>query len=202
MKAMSSTCPRWSRMASSAWGGSTGCSTSWIPYGRTTGKHYSTCTVRHSHHGDVKTVPRHVWVDVLGAFVCFWYYFVWQTDFLSVCLIAWLSTWLPACLSVCLSLHSMEKDGSRLSDEKQTVQISLFSLLRDFLLRSPSPEELHSVLAYTLAVGEEQQVRNPGLPLSFSPGSVSCSPHTFTVSFRSVHQLHWYMVVASWSRQI
>ncbi|XP_062322796.1 neurobeachin-like protein 2 isoform X4 [Osmerus eperlanus] len=54
--------------------------------------------------------------------------------------------------------YSMEKDGSRLSDEKQTVQISLFSLLRDFLLRSPSPEELHSVLAYTLAVGEEQQV--------------------------------------------
>eukprot|EP00063_Salmo_salar_P069861 XP_014044696.1 PREDICTED: neurobeachin-like protein 2 [Salmo salar] len=55
--------------------------------------------------------------------------------------------------------YSVEKDGSPLSDEKQTVQISLFSLLRDFLLKCPTPEELHSILAYTLAIGEEQQVR-------------------------------------------
>ncbi|XP_045552936.1 neurobeachin-like protein 2 isoform X4 [Salmo salar] len=54
--------------------------------------------------------------------------------------------------------YSVEKDGSPLSDEKQTVQISLFSLLRDFLLKCPTPEELHSILAYTLAIGEEQQV--------------------------------------------
>lgn len=51
----------------------------------------------------------------------------------------------------------MEKDGSPLSDEKQTIQTSLFSLLQDFL-KSPTPEELHSVLAYVLTVGEEQQV--------------------------------------------
>ncbi|XP_064870758.1 neurobeachin-like protein 2 [Oncorhynchus nerka] len=54
--------------------------------------------------------------------------------------------------------YSVEKDGSPLSDEKQTVQISLFSLLRDFLLKCPTAEELHSILAYTLAIGEEQQV--------------------------------------------
>ncbi|XP_036792052.1 neurobeachin-like protein 2 isoform X3 [Oncorhynchus mykiss] len=54
--------------------------------------------------------------------------------------------------------YSVEKDGSPLSDEKQTVQISLFSLLRDFLLKCPNAEELHSILAYTLAIGEEQQV--------------------------------------------
>ncbi|XP_045064507.1 neurobeachin-like protein 2 isoform X2 [Coregonus clupeaformis] len=54
--------------------------------------------------------------------------------------------------------YSVEKDGSPLSDEKQTVQISLFSLLRDVLLKSPTPEELHSILAYTLTIGEEQQV--------------------------------------------
>uniref|UniRef100_A0A4W6DRB4 Neurobeachin-like protein 2 n=1 Tax=Lates calcarifer TaxID=8187 RepID=A0A4W6DRB4_LATCA len=44
-----------------------------------------------------------------------------------------------------------------LSDEKQTIQTSLFTLLKDFL-KSPTPEELHSVLAYILSVGEEQQV--------------------------------------------
>lgn len=52
---------------------------------------------------------------------------------------------------------SVEKDGSPLSDEKQTIQTSLFTLLKDFL-KSPTPEELHSVLAYILSVGEEQQV--------------------------------------------
>lgn len=51
----------------------------------------------------------------------------------------------------------MEKDGSSLSDEKQTIQTSLFGLLKDFL-KSPTPEELHSVLAYILTVGEEKQV--------------------------------------------
>lgn len=51
----------------------------------------------------------------------------------------------------------MEQDGSPLSDEKQTIQTSLFALLKD-LLKSPTPEELHSVLAYILTAGEEQQV--------------------------------------------
>jgi hypothetical protein len=62
-------------------------------------------------------------------------------------------------MSSSLCALSVEKDGSPLSDEKQTVQISLFSLLRDFLLKCPTAEELHSILAYTLAIGEEQQVR-------------------------------------------
>lgn len=53
--------------------------------------------------------------------------------------------------------HSVEKDGSSLSDEKQTIQTSLFALLKDFL-KSPTQEELHTVLAYVLTVGEEQQV--------------------------------------------
>lgn len=59
--------------------------------------------------------------------------------------------------TVCLFLsYSVEKDGSILSDEKQTIQTVLFALLKDFL-KSPTPEELHSVLAYLLTVGEEQQ---------------------------------------------
>lgn len=62
------------------------------------------------------------------------------------------------CISIYLH-HSTEKDGSSLSDEKQTIQTSLFSLLKDFL-KSPTPEELHSVLAYILTVGEEKQVTN------------------------------------------
>ncbi|XP_040899507.1 neurobeachin-like protein 2 isoform X4 [Toxotes jaculatrix] len=55
------------------------------------------------------------------------------------------------------TFYSLEKDGSCLSDEKQTIQTSLFTLLKDFL-KSPTQEELHSVLAYILTVGEDQQV--------------------------------------------
>ncbi|XP_036071922.1 neurobeachin-like protein 2 isoform X9 [Oryzias melastigma] len=53
--------------------------------------------------------------------------------------------------------YSAEKDDSPLSDEKLTIQTSLFALLKDFL-KSPTTEELHSVLAFILAAGEEQQV--------------------------------------------
>lgn len=53
--------------------------------------------------------------------------------------------------------HSVDKDGSSLSEEKQTIQTSLFALLKDFL-KSPTPEDLHSVLAFILTVGEEKQV--------------------------------------------
>ncbi|XP_034730693.1 neurobeachin-like protein 2 isoform X1 [Etheostoma cragini] len=52
--------------------------------------------------------------------------------------------------------YSVEKDGSSLSDEKKTIQNSLFALLKDFL-KSPTQEDLHSVLAYILTVGEEKQ---------------------------------------------
>ncbi|XP_035491031.2 neurobeachin-like protein 2 isoform X3 [Scophthalmus maximus] len=55
------------------------------------------------------------------------------------------------------TFYSVEKDGSPLSEEKQTIQTALFALLKDFL-KSPTPEELHSVLAYILTVGEGQQV--------------------------------------------
>ncbi|XP_061093012.1 neurobeachin-like protein 2 isoform X2 [Conger conger] len=54
--------------------------------------------------------------------------------------------------------YGVEKDGSPLSEELQTVQTSLFSLLKDFLLKPTSPEELQSLLAYTITVGEERQV--------------------------------------------
>ncbi|XP_018596219.2 neurobeachin-like protein 2 isoform X1 [Scleropages formosus] len=53
--------------------------------------------------------------------------------------------------------YSVEKDGSPLSDELQTVQASLFQLVQDLLDKSPSPEELHSLLAFTITVGVEQQ---------------------------------------------
>ncbi|KAI4887748.1 hypothetical protein NFI96_031408 [Prochilodus magdalenae] len=55
------------------------------------------------------------------------------------------------------SHYSVEKDGSALSDEKQTVQMSLFTLLNDFLMKSPTTEELHSVLAYTAVVQDQPQ---------------------------------------------
>ncbi|KAJ3598621.1 hypothetical protein NHX12_002126 [Muraenolepis orangiensis] len=53
--------------------------------------------------------------------------------------------------------RNVEKDGSPLSEEKQTIQTSLMSLLTE-LLKAPTPEELHSLLAYVLTAGEEQQV--------------------------------------------
>lgn len=56
-------------------------------------------------------------------------------------------------------VDSAEKDGSPLSEERRTVQISLFSLLKD-LLKSPTAEELHSVLAYAAIVQDEQQVNH------------------------------------------
>nr|XP_046254941.1 neurobeachin-like protein 2 isoform X3 [Scatophagus argus] len=52
--------------------------------------------------------------------------------------------------------YSTEKDGSSPSDEKPTIQSTLFALLKDFL-KSPTPEELHSLLTYILTVGDEQQ---------------------------------------------
>lgn len=58
-----------------------------------------------------------------------------------------------------LYIHSAEKDGSPLSEERQTVQISLFALLKD-LLKSPTAEELQSVLAYAAIVQDEQQVNH------------------------------------------
>lgn len=75
------------------------------------------------------------------------------SDFLSL----WEGMWCVYCLLFVFSGHSVEKDGSALSDEKQTIQTSLFSLLKDFL-KSPTQEELHTVLAYILTVGEEKQV--------------------------------------------
>uniref|UniRef100_A0A8C1KHC7 Neurobeachin-like protein 2 n=1 Tax=Cyprinus carpio TaxID=7962 RepID=A0A8C1KHC7_CYPCA len=53
--------------------------------------------------------------------------------------------------------HYRCKDGSPLSEERQTVQISLFALLKD-LLKSPTAEELQSVLAYAAIVQDEQQM--------------------------------------------
>ncbi|XP_076826894.1 neurobeachin-like protein 2 isoform X2 [Brachyhypopomus gauderio] len=55
------------------------------------------------------------------------------------------------------SHYSTERDGSALSEERQSVQISLFDLLKDFLFKSPTTEELHSVLAYTAVIQDEKQ---------------------------------------------
>ncbi|XP_060777738.1 neurobeachin-like protein 2 isoform X2 [Neoarius graeffei] len=55
------------------------------------------------------------------------------------------------------SHYSVEKDGSALSDERKTVQMLLFELLKDFLLKSPTTKELHSILAYAAVVQDQQQ---------------------------------------------
>uniref|UniRef100_A0A671PHP8 Neurobeachin-like protein 2 n=1 Tax=Sinocyclocheilus anshuiensis TaxID=1608454 RepID=A0A671PHP8_9TELE len=63
-------------------------------------------------------------------------------------------------------LDSIRTHYSTLSDERQTVQISLFALLKD-LLKSPTAEELHSVLAYAAIVQDEQQVTHTNTNLLF-----------------------------------
>ncbi len=81
----------------------------------------------------------------------YYYDFVWRSKKIKY------FVWLKYFCKCSFCVHSVEKDGSPLSDERQTVQISLFSLLKD-LLKSPTPEELHSVLAYAAIVQDEQQV--------------------------------------------
>ncbi|KAM9783238.1 neurobeachin-like protein 2 [Neosynchiropus ocellatus] len=53
--------------------------------------------------------------------------------------------------------YSVEKDGRPLTEDKQAVQDALFAMLKGFL-KSPTSEELHSVLAFLLSAGEEKQV--------------------------------------------
>uniref|UniRef100_A0A671M5Q8 Neurobeachin-like protein 2 n=1 Tax=Sinocyclocheilus anshuiensis TaxID=1608454 RepID=A0A671M5Q8_9TELE len=78
-------------------------------------------------------------------------------------------------------LDSIRTHYSPLSDERQTVQISLFALLKD-LLKSPTAEELHSVLAYAAIVQDEQQVTNTNTKLLHDV----LKPKTIrSVSFRS-----------------
>ncbi len=81
----------------------------------------------------------------------YYYDFVWRSKKIKY------FVWLKYFCKCSFCVHSVEKDGSPLSDERQTVQISLFSLLKD-LLKSPTAEELHSVLAYAAIVQDEQQV--------------------------------------------
>uniref|UniRef100_A0A8C2F2I8 Neurobeachin-like protein 2 n=1 Tax=Cyprinus carpio TaxID=7962 RepID=A0A8C2F2I8_CYPCA len=63
-------------------------------------------------------------------------------------------------------LDSIRTHYSPLSDERRTVQISLFALLKD-LLKSPTAEELHSVLAYAAIVQDEQQVTHTNTNLLY-----------------------------------
>uniref|UniRef100_A0A671WQ36 Neurobeachin like 2 n=1 Tax=Sparus aurata TaxID=8175 RepID=A0A671WQ36_SPAAU len=83
---------------------------------------------------------------------------IWTKSHFAVCLGKFTSTRrMKRKYGVQYILDTIRTYYSSLSDEKQTIQTSLFAMLKDFL-KSPTPEELHSVLAYILTVGEEQQV--------------------------------------------
>ncbi|XP_039530585.1 neurobeachin-like protein 2 isoform X1 [Pimephales promelas] len=93
------------------------------------------------------------------------------------------------------SHYSAEKDGSPLSEERRTVQISLFSLLKD-LLKSPTAEELHSVLAYAAIVQDEQQLISI-LDVLYTVLRSSPHPREQTVTVlldRGVEQLYCQML--------
>lgn len=52
----------------------------------------------------------------------------------------------------------MYKEKPVATDDIKTVQISLFSLIKDFFCRNFSPEEMQSTLSYLAAVNDEPQV--------------------------------------------
>uniref|UniRef100_A0A8C4XCF7 Neurobeachin-like protein 2 n=1 Tax=Erpetoichthys calabaricus TaxID=27687 RepID=A0A8C4XCF7_ERPCA len=54
--------------------------------------------------------------------------------------------------------YGAEKEGTVPADDVRTVQTSLFSLVKDFLSKGVTNEELQFALSYATAVGDEQQV--------------------------------------------
>ncbi|KAJ6655114.1 hypothetical protein lerEdw1_006018 [Lerista edwardsae] len=54
--------------------------------------------------------------------------------------------------------YGMHKEKPVATDDIKTVQISLFSLIKDFFCRNFSPEEMQSTLSYLAAVNDEQQL--------------------------------------------
>lgn len=60
-----------------------------------------------------------------------------------------------ACLSI-----STSREKTTAIDDIKTVQMSLFSLVKDFFCRSFSGEEMQSLLSYMAGAQDEQQVRH------------------------------------------
>ncbi|KAM4705340.1 neurobeachin-like protein 2 [Rhinophrynus dorsalis] len=54
--------------------------------------------------------------------------------------------------------YGAQKEDQITADNVKTVQMSLFSLTKDFLSKHPCPEDLHSVLNYMASVNDEEQV--------------------------------------------
>ncbi|KAG2465108.1 NBEL2 protein, partial [Polypterus senegalus] len=54
--------------------------------------------------------------------------------------------------------YGAEKEGTVPADDVRTVQTTLFSLVKDFLSKGVTNEELQCALSYATAVGDEQQV--------------------------------------------
>ncbi|XP_063780672.1 neurobeachin-like protein 2 isoform X2 [Pseudophryne corroboree] len=54
--------------------------------------------------------------------------------------------------------YGMQKEDQITVDNVKTVQMSLFTLIKDFLSKNLCPEDLHSVLNYTATVNDEAQV--------------------------------------------
>ncbi|XP_066441347.1 neurobeachin-like protein 2 isoform X4 [Eleutherodactylus coqui] len=54
--------------------------------------------------------------------------------------------------------YGTQKEEQITGDNVKTVQMSLFTLTKDFLSKNLCPEDLHNVLQYTAAVNDEEQV--------------------------------------------
>ncbi|KAM9307763.1 neurobeachin-like protein 2 [Gastrophryne carolinensis] len=100
--------------------------------------------------------------------------------------------------------YGTQKEAEAAQDNVKTVQASLFSLIKDFLLKNLNPEELHSVLNYAAAVGDEEQVCGI-LEVLHSLMKVSASSeqlYSFLLEPGNVEALYYLLVQKKFSDQL
>lgn len=58
-----------------------------------------------------------------------------------------------------LCRKSSNKDGDLSEDDVCTIRASLYGLIKYYISKGMSQEEMHSILGYIAAIGDEEQVR-------------------------------------------
>lgn len=58
------------------------------------------------------------------------------------------------------SLSSMNREADMSEDDVRTIRASLCGLLKYYISKGTSQEEIQSILGYIAAVGDEEQVRD------------------------------------------
>lgn len=70
-------------------------------------------------------------------------------------------------LNICCFLNdsksvskSVSREGDLSEDDNQTIRSSLCGLLKYYISKGMTQEEMHSILGYIAAIGDEEQVRD------------------------------------------